>query len=90
MYLHTDVVLFAVAKGFAFPINGIIMGGMDWGVAMWSMCFANLACFVALRCVEPSARGLWLAWGAYYVAQGLLGFVRYKSKSGVWKQLKKE
>ena len=64
------------------------MGGMDWGVAMWSMCLANLACFVSIRFVEQSARGLWTAWAAYYLAQGLLGFLRYKSRTGVWKFLK--
>ena len=76
------------AKGFAFPINGIIMGGMDWGAAMWSMCIANAACFVSLQVVQPSSRGLWMAWSAYYVAQGLSGFVRYKSRTGPWKKLK--
>ena len=64
------------------------MGGMDWGAAMWSMCIANAACFASLQVVEPSSRGLWMAWSAYYMAQGLSGFVRYKSKTGPWKKLK--
>ena len=78
----------AVAKGFAFPVNGIIMGGMDWGVAMWSMIFANLACFVSLALVEHSSRGLWMAWSAYYLAQAFSGLLRYKSKTGIWKRMK--
>lgn len=79
-----------VAKGFAFPINGLLMGGMDWQVAMWSMCFANLSCFVALQCItESSVRGLWMAWTAYYLAQGLAGLLRYRSRTGIWRRLQR-
>ena len=79
-----------VAKGFAFPMNGIIMGGMDWSTSMWGMCFANLSCFVSLRFFGQSIQGLWVAWAAYYLAQGLIGFLRYKSGTGVWKRLKQQ
>jgi hypothetical protein len=64
------------------------MGGMDWGISMWSMCFANLACFISLRYVEHSPRGIWVAWMVYYLGQGLVGIVRYKSRTGIWKRLK--
>jgi hypothetical protein len=74
-------------KGVAFPITGVIMGGMDWGVAMGSMCCANVACTVALKFTAKSTRGLWMAWSVYYLAQALLGMLRYKSKTGVWKRL---
>lgn len=82
------------AKGFAFPVNGIIMGGMDWKIAMWSMCFANAACWSTLKLLSLSVaskiisvQGLWIAWAAYYLVQGLVGTMRLASHTGPWEFL---
>ena len=79
--------IYAVAKGIAFPITGVIMGGMDWGVSMGSMWCANIACFTVSKFAEQSSRGLWMAWAGYYLTQALVGVLRYRSKTGVWKRL---
>lgn len=73
-----------VVKGFSLPMNGIIMGGMDWSAAMWSMCASNVACFLVLKLKEESAKMLWMAWVASYAAQGLVLFIRYKSRTRLW------
>jgi Na+-driven multidrug efflux pump len=68
-----------VAKGFAFPMNGVVMGRKEWGISFWSMCFANVMCFTSLRCFgRQRVQGLWLAWTAYYLAQGFAGLVCLK------------
>ena len=56
---------------------------------MWSMCVSNVACFLTLKCYEESAQALWYAWAAFYITQGLVLFVRYKSKTGVWSRTSK-
>ena len=83
--------LITVIKGFSFPMNGIIMGGMDWSAAMFSMCASNVACFLTMRFIrEESAKVLWLAWVASYAAQGVVLFIRYKSRTGsAWSHLSK-
>ena len=43
------VLLTQVFKGLAYPVNGIIMGGLDWFFAMFTMWMANLSCIATLR-----------------------------------------
>jgi hypothetical protein len=62
-------------------MNGIVLGNKDWAVSFWSMCFANVICFSCLRFFKrQSIHGLWIAWTAYYLAQGLAGLVWYKQR----------
>lgn len=76
----------AVAKGLAFPINGVILGGMDWVASMVSMVCANLACFSTLRLTAGTVRGLWMGWAVFYFTQGMVGLARYSSRTGIWRE----
>ena len=44
-----------VAKGLAYPVNGVIMGGLDWGFSTAAMWAANAAC---ISIVLGAKRGL--------------------------------
>ena len=88
--MKTNVIASSVAKSLAFSINGIILGGMDWEIAFWSMFTANAACLVVLSAERMSATQIWVGWCAYYVSQAIVGSARYMSKTGVWNTLKGE
>lgn len=74
------IFLIPVIKGFTFPVNGILMGEMNWRATFFGMCLANLACFAALRFGAASIGQLWIAWTAYYLAQGVMGL----GLRGIW------
>jgi hypothetical protein len=57
------------------------MGEMNWRATFFGMCLANVACFVALRFGTACIGQLWIAWTAYYLAQGVMGLVL----RGIWK-----
>lgn len=88
------VLLTQVFKGLAYPVNGIIMGGMDWIFTMVAMWAAN---FVAVGMINGWSVGgavslgqIWWALAAFMGTQVVSGIMRYESKTGVWKVLKKE
>jgi len=43
------VLLTQVAKGLAYPVNGVVMGGLDWTFSTAAMWAANLGCLAVLR-----------------------------------------
>lgn len=66
------VLLTQVLKGLAYPVNGILMGGLDWFYSMLVMWLANFACVGLLNfsgLLPPlfpwdKYGGLWLLlWG---------------------------
>lgn len=89
------VLLTQVFKGLAYPVNGIIMGGMDWIFTMVAMWAANIVCVGMIKgwiakTGMVTLNQIWLALAAFMGTQVLTGILRYESKTGVWKVLKKE
>mmetsp|Transcript_20585 Transcript_20585/g.28654 ORF Transcript_20585/g.28654 Transcript_20585/m.28654 type:complete len:115 (+) Transcript_20585:2-346(+) len=82
-----------VVKGIAFPVNGIVMGSMDWKFSMLSMFFANAICFGTLRypllgsATASSVGRIWTAWTTFMASQAIFGLVRYATRTGAWKRL---
>lgn len=76
-----------MVKGFSFPINGVMLGGMDWRFTMIITWLANAMCFVTLKVGSPGVSRIWLAWTAFYGMQAVCGFLRYAKRGGVWKKL---
>ncbi len=91
-----------VLKGFAYPVNGIIMGGLDWFFTMLVMWLANFACVGLIRGLAQQglagAAGaggvtlgqIWWALAVFMGTQVVAGLVRVQSKTGVWKVLKRK
>ncbi|KAL3922730.1 MAG: hypothetical protein SGILL_002050 [Bacillariaceae sp.] len=82
-----------VFKGLAYPVNGIIMGGLDWVFTMITMWAANFVCvgmikFWSIGGAVPSLGRIWWALAAFMATQVVTGILRYNSKTGVWKVLK--
>jgi Na+-driven multidrug efflux pump len=80
-------------KGLAYPVNGIVMGGLDWLFSMIAMWAANVACVgivkgFALKGTLTLGQ-IWWALAAFMGTQVVTGIIRYESKTGVWKVLKK-
>jgi putative MATE family efflux protein len=90
------VLLTQILKGLAYPVNGIIMGGLDWWSSMMGMWAANLACVGLIRYFALTSTGLvtlnqlWCALAVFMATQVASGIARYESKTGVWKILRHE
>jgi len=87
------VLVTQVFKGLAYPVNGIIMGGLDWVFTMVAMWAANFVCVGMLKGWSrggalPSLLQIWWALAAFMGTQVLTGILRYESKTGVWSVLK--
>ena len=88
------VLLTQIFKGLAYPVNGIIMGGLDWFFSMLVMWLSNVVCVSMIRWF---ARGgavvslgqIWWALAAFMATQVVAGTMRYESKTGVWKILRR-
>ncbi len=75
-----------VNKGLAYPVNGIIMGGLDWGFSTATMWLANVVCIGMLLALRPnvSLQTLWMALSVFMGIQWVSGVVRFLSGTGVW------
>ena len=87
------VLVTQVLKGLAYPVNGIVMGGLDWGISMVSMWGANLACVGLLQLWKRggaplSLQQVWTALAVFMGTQVVTGILRYSSKTGVWEVLR--
>ena len=76
-------------------MNGIIMGGMDWIFTMVAMWAANIVCVGMIRSFSMggtlvSLNQIWWSLAAFMATQVVTGILRYESKTGIWKVLKKE
>eukprot|EP00547_Thalassionema_nitzschioides_P010682 CAMPEP_0194258092 /NCGR_PEP_ID=MMETSP0158-20130606/40577_1 /TAXON_ID=33649 /ORGANISM="Thalassionema nitzschioides, Strain L26-B" /LENGTH=543 /DNA_ID=CAMNT_0038997373 /DNA_START=75 /DNA_END=1706 /DNA_ORIENTATION=+ len=82
------------AKGLCYPVNGILMGGLDWTYTMTTMWAANLASVGYLQYCSMSSSSLvslnqiWIALFIFMTTQVITGAGRFQSKTGVWKVLK--
>jgi len=87
------VLLTQTLKGLAYPVNGIIMGGLDWVFSMIAMWAANFACVGLIRFFgfqkTMTIEGIWWALAAFMGTQVITGILRFQSKTGVWKVLRK-
>ena len=89
------VMVTQVLKGLAYPVNGIIMGGLDWKFTMLAMWLAN---FVCVGMLQFWARGggvvtlgnIWWALAAFMGTQVVTGALRFSSKTGIWRILRAE
>lgn len=86
------VLVTQVLKGLAYPVNGIIMGGLDWRISMASMWASNFACIGLLeffkRTGALSLNQIWTALAVFMGTQVVTGVLRYSSRTGVWKILR--
>jgi Na+-driven multidrug efflux pump len=81
------------AKGLCYPVNGVIMGGLDWRYSMIGMWAANFVCVGLIKLFSRggavvSLNQIWTALFVFMFAQLVTGMLRYGSKTGVWNVLK--
>jgi len=90
MRIFPAVLVTQVMKGFAYPVNGIIMGGLDWKFTMIAMWAANFICVGMLKLFGDAMtlNKIWWALAAFMGTQVITGIIRFQSKTGVWKLLK--
>lgn len=89
------VMVTQVLKGLAYPVNGIIMGGLDWKFTMAAMWLAN---FVCVGMLQFWSRGggvvtlgqIWWALAAFMGTQVVTGALRFSSMTGIWRILRSE
>ena len=80
-----------VAKGLAYPVNGIVMGGLDWKFTMLAMWLANIVCVGMIKSGGVmDLNKIWWALAAFMGTQVVTGIMRFQSKTGVWSLLKAE
>lgn len=80
-----------VLKGLAYPVNGIIMGGLDWKFTMICMWLANLVCVGMLKFGGVvTLNKIWWALAAFMGVQVGTGILRFRSRTGVWSKLSSE
>lgn len=80
-----------VAKGLAYPVNGIVMGGLDWKFTMLAMWLANFICVGMVQFGGVmDLNKIWWALAAFMGTQVVTGILRFQSKTGVWSLLKAE
>lgn len=86
------VLITQVLKGLAYPVNGIIMGGLDWKNSMAAMWLANLVCVAMIQfwanADVMSLGKIWWALAAFMGTQVVTGVIRFQSKTGIWRMLR--
>lgn len=62
--------------GLAYPVNGIVMGGLDWVFSMFAMWAANFACIGLIRgFAMKGAVSLNQIWWGLAVSSILIGCI---------------
>jgi len=89
------VMVTQVLKGLAYPVNGIIMGGLDWKFTMAAMWLANFVCVGMLQFWSKGGgvvtlEQIWWALAAFMGTQVVTGALRFTSKTGIWRILRSE
>jgi Na+-driven multidrug efflux pump len=80
-----------VAKGLAYPVNGIVMGGLDWKFTMLAMWLANFICVGMIQFGGVmNLNKIWWALAVFMGTQVVTGILRFQSRTGVWSLLKAE
>lgn len=80
-----------INKGLAYPVNGIIMGGLDWKFSTLKMWIANVICIGSISMfMQPiTLSSLWSGLTLFMATQWILGAVRFLSGTGIWNQLRR-
>lgn len=91
--IFPPVLVTQVLKGLAYPVNGIVMGGLDWLFTIIAMWAANIVCVGMIKGWSLSGGvvslgKIWWALAAFMGTQVVTGIIRYQSKTGVWKALR--
>ena len=77
-------------KGLAYPVNGCLMGALDWSAASATMWLSNAACAASLlRPTPASLTKLWEGFACLFAVQCAAGLLRVASGLGPWANLKK-
>jgi hypothetical protein len=75
-------------------VNGIGMGGLDWLFSMIAMWTANFACVGLVRVYATKGTitlgKIWWALAVFMGTQVVTGILRFESKRGIWKVLRKQ
>ena len=78
-----------VLKGLAYPVNGIIMGGLDWSFSMAAMWAANVVCIGIIKLDGTmTLNKIWWALAAFMGTQVVTGIWRFNSNRGIWGTLR--
>lgn len=85
------VLVTQVFKGLAYPVNGIIMGNLDWLFSAITMWAANFTCIGILKWFSLAGpltlSHIWTSLALFMFTQVVVGIVRYESKRGIWRVL---
>ena len=79
-----------VSKGVAYPVNGLLMGALDWRFLTAAMWAANAAALAVLARAGPGG-GLWSVWvalNAFMALQSAAGLARIAAAAGPWRALR--
>ena len=84
------VMLCQALKGLAYPVNGLLMGALDWSAASVTMWASNIACLLVLARPTPSSLDkLWRGFAALFIVQCGAGLLRVASRTGPWTRLRR-
>ena len=84
------VMLCQALKGLAYPVNGLLMGALDWSAASVTMWASNIACLLVLARPTPSSLDkLWRGFAALFIVQCGAGLLRVASRTGPWQRLRR-
>ena len=87
------VMLCQINKGLAYPVNGVIMGGLDWSFSTLFMWVANAVCVGIIYKMKPltSLSPIWWGLSFFMAIQWISGALRFSlSEAGVWGLLNKK
>eukprot|EP00548_Thalassiothrix_antarctica_P014567 CAMPEP_0194177014 /NCGR_PEP_ID=MMETSP0154-20130528/10864_1 /TAXON_ID=1049557 /ORGANISM="Thalassiothrix antarctica, Strain L6-D1" /LENGTH=464 /DNA_ID=CAMNT_0038891441 /DNA_START=1044 /DNA_END=2435 /DNA_ORIENTATION=+ len=79
------VLMTQIAKGLCYPINGILMGKLDWTYSMLTMWIANLSSIGYLYFFTPKTKSLTQIWTALFlfmITQAVAGIGRIIYQNG--------
>jgi len=78
-----------VFKALAYPLNGSLMGGLDWTFLTAAMWVASLTCVSVARALGAGGlQGIWCALVTFFAMQCALGLLRIRSGTGIWSCLR--
>jgi len=91
------VLLAQALKAMAYPMNGALMGALDWNYSAVALWIAGLAGVASARLCGPGAAaggtaalaGLWVGLVGFFGVQLLLGLGRIASGRGPWRALRR-
>jgi Na+-driven multidrug efflux pump len=89
------VLLCQALKGLAYPVNGALMGALDWSASAVAMWAAQLGCLLTVLLFSRggtrvlSLNDLWTSLAVLFTMQIVVGLARMFSGRGPWAALKR-